>query len=91
MFDISEEARNNMSKRLMKMFRKLSKNAQRALHLRYWELMTIEEISHDIGMSWAETDRLIDSSLVKLRYLFLCGNKAEAEKMMKENMQALSA
>ncbi|HLE10976.1 MAG TPA: sigma factor-like helix-turn-helix DNA-binding protein [Bacteriovoracaceae bacterium] len=47
----------------------LSKDAQAALHMRYWESMSIEEIARAMGKTWDVTDRLIESTLKKLKHL----------------------
>ncbi|HLE12952.1 MAG: hypothetical protein A2504_13020 [Bdellovibrionales bacterium RIFOXYD12_FULL_39_22] len=51
----------------------LSDEAQTALHMRYWELMTIEEIARAMGKTWDVTDRLIESALKRLRDLLADG------------------
>ena len=37
------------------------------IHLRFWECMTIEQIASCVHLSWATTDKLIESTLAKLR------------------------
>jgi DNA-directed RNA polymerase specialized sigma24 family protein len=38
-----------------------------AIYCRYWENMTIEEISKVIQLSWDSTDALIEGALLQLR------------------------
>lgn len=45
----------------------LSPQAQRAIHLRFWENFTIEEISEHLRIPWDEANRLIEQSLKQLR------------------------
>lgn len=42
-------------------------SAQRALYLRFWDAMTIEEIARDMRMSWDAVDQLINNSLETLK------------------------
>lgn len=42
-----------------------------AVYLRFWECMTIQEISKVIGRTWDETDHLIENSIRNLRDGFL--------------------
>jgi hypothetical protein len=42
-----------------------------AIHLRFWEHMTIQEIAKFLGRSWTETDLLIESTIAELRKGFL--------------------
>ena len=46
---------------------KLDYSAQRLIYLRFWECMTIEEISKEVRMTWDETDKAIDRALLDLR------------------------
>jgi DNA-directed RNA polymerase specialized sigma24 family protein len=46
---------------------KLSPQGQRAINLRFWENYTIEEISETLRMTWDQTDKLIEKSLLELR------------------------
>ncbi len=61
--------RKNQIESLNQFLPTLSDEAQMALHMRYWELMTIEEIASVMGKTWDVTDRLIESALKQLRLL----------------------
>ncbi len=37
------------------------------IHCRFWENMSILEISRFLGMSWSKTDKLLTSTLEQLR------------------------
>lgn len=52
---------------LQKSLSSLSLDAQRALYLRFWESMTIEEIARDMRKTWDETDFMIRESLKALK------------------------
>lgn len=55
------------SKELQKALLRLSLPCQRMLFFRFWEFMTIEEISKEMQMSWDEVDHRIDAALLSLR------------------------
>lgn len=55
---------------LYKMLPALSPKARIAIYLRFWECMTIQEISKRVGLSWDCTDKLIEKSLLQLRQGF---------------------
>ena len=44
---------------------------QELIYMRFWDLLTIEEIAQKICMSWADADRLIEKSLIMLKKIFL--------------------
>ena len=45
----------------------LGEKEMMALHLRFWECMTIQQIASYMHMTWESTDKLIESTLGKLR------------------------
>ncbi|OFZ37677.1 MAG: hypothetical protein A2504_07515 [Bdellovibrionales bacterium RIFOXYD12_FULL_39_22] len=49
----------------------LGNDEQRALHLRFWEAMTITEIARALRISWDEADQMIEVAQKKLRHLLL--------------------
>lgn len=49
----------------------LSSKQKLVLHLRFWDNMTINEISRQIGLSWKSTDQVIDSAINHLRIRIL--------------------
>ena len=59
----------------------LDSRARLAIHYRYWESMTIQEIARLLSMSWSDADRLIDDSILKLRDGFV-------RKYLNSNLQA---
>ena len=50
---------------------KLPFKNQEVIYWRYWDVLTIEEISNKLGLKWKETDRLIGESLRMLKEVFL--------------------
>jgi DNA-directed RNA polymerase specialized sigma subunit len=42
-----------------------------AIYFRFWEQLLIEDIAKIIGLSWTETDQLIEASIKELRAGFL--------------------
>lgn len=46
---------------------KLPRKARIAIQLRFWENMTIEEISNFLRLSWDQADQLIENSIKALR------------------------
>ena len=48
----------------------LDSRSRLALHYRFWESMTIEEISKRLCLSWDEANRLIEESIAHLRAMF---------------------
>lgn len=55
------------SKDLQKALLSLSLPAQRMIYLRFWERMTIEEISTELQMTWDTADKAIDAAILALR------------------------
>lgn len=49
----------------------LSHKQRIVLYMRFWDNMTINEISRHIGMSWKSTDTFIDSAINHLRIRLL--------------------
>lgn len=57
----------------------LTPQAQRAVHLRYWEFNTIEEIAEAMGLTWDQADQLIEKAIVELRMeLTQMGNNTDS-------------
>lgn len=48
----------------------LSDQQKVVLHLRFWENLSINQISRTIGHSWIETDRLVDHAVNHVRIRF---------------------
>ena len=46
---------------------KLPFKNQEVIYWRYWDVLTIEEISTKLGMNWDKTDRIINKSLKMLK------------------------
>jgi DNA-directed RNA polymerase specialized sigma24 family protein len=42
-----------------------------AVHMRFWECLTIQEIAKILGRTWDDTDKLIERSIQNLREGFL--------------------
>ena len=40
---------------------------RRALHLRFWEILTIAQVADRMGLSWEGADHLIDLAVLKVR------------------------
>ena len=59
----------------------LTDDAHFVIYCRFWDCMTIEEISNLIGKSWDETDSLIESTLSSLKS-FLTSNRCPQNKMV---------
>ena len=57
----------NSRSRLFEALTSLSPSGQRAISLRFWEYYTIEEISKTLRISWDQTDKLIEKSLLELK------------------------
>lgn len=49
----------------------LSDEARLAIHFRYWERMSIEEVAKMLGKTWGATDQLIEKAVRELRELIL--------------------
>lgn len=49
----------------------LSDKQRSVIHMRFWEKMSILEISNCIGLSWKSTDEFIDSAINHLRIRIL--------------------
>lgn len=48
-----------------------------AIYFRFWERLLIEDIAKILGLSWGETDRLIEKSIKELRNRFLKNQLSE--------------
>ena len=44
---------------------------QEVIYMRFWDLLTIEEIAQSMRISWINANRLIDTSLAMLKKLLL--------------------
>ena len=62
--------KKNKIKKLYDCTPKLSDPELIAIYCRYWENMTIEEISNVINLSWDATDKLIEAALTQLKFHF---------------------
>ena len=49
----------------------LSHKQRSVIYMRFWDNMTINEISRHVGLSWKSTDQLIDSAVNHLRVRLL--------------------
>ena len=45
----------------------LSVLERQALHLRFWQILTITEVADRMGLSWEGADHLIDLAVAKVR------------------------
>ena len=48
-----------------------------AIYFRFWERLLIEDIAKILGLSWGETDQLIENSIKELRNGFLKNQVSE--------------
>lgn len=48
-----------------------------AIYFRFWERLLIEDIAKLLGLSWNETDQLIENSIKELRNGFLKNQLSE--------------
>lgn len=48
-----------------------------AIYFRFWERLLIEDIAKILGLSWGETDQLIENSIKELRHGFLKNKLSE--------------
>lgn len=48
-----------------------------AIYFRFWERLLIEDIAKILGLSWGETDELIENSIKELRNGFLKNKLSE--------------
>ncbi len=55
------------SKELVEALQSLDAVSQRAIYLRFWESLTIEEIASKLRMEWSEVDNLLNAALEILR------------------------
>lgn len=44
---------------------------QEVIYMRYWKLLTIEEIAQQLSISWAQANKLIDTSCNILKKIYL--------------------
>lgn len=58
----------------------LGDNAILAIYFRYWENLLIDEIAKILGMSWDQTDKLIENSIKELRHGFLINQRIKQPK-----------
>ncbi len=65
----------------------LSPKQRSVLYMRFWDNMTINEISRQIGQTWKMTDALIDSAVNHLRIRILYPALAEDENLKAEILQ----
>ena len=55
---------------LRRLLTSLERDAKIAIHLRFWENMTVQEIAFLLDMSWESTDQLIEKTIANLREKF---------------------
>ncbi len=66
--DIKRERNlKNDLEQLKTLLPELPDKALMAVHLRFWENCLIQEIALTIGLSWDETDRLLEDAIKQLR------------------------
>lgn len=65
----------------------LSEKQRAVIQMRFWENMTINEISRRIGLPWKSTDSLIDSAVNHLRVRILNPALAEENNLQAEILQ----
>ncbi len=58
----------------------LEDNAILAIYFRYWENLLIDEIAKILGMSWDQTDKLVENSIKELRHGFLIRQRTKQPK-----------
>ena len=49
------------------LLKKLPEKQKKAVIFKFWHNLTIEEISKTLGITWGETNLLIENALVKLK------------------------
>lgn len=64
------EREKNIQK-LYELMPDLGDKAILAIYFRFWEQLLIEDIGNILGLSWKETDQLIEESIKELRQGFL--------------------
>ena len=50
---------------------KLKGKEHKAIIYRYWQCLTIDEIAHELKISWEETDQLLKQTQKKLKQIIL--------------------
>lgn len=66
--------------KLYELMPSLSDEAILAVYFRFWEQLLIEDIAKILGVSWKETDELIEGSIKQLRIGFLMNQLSEQPK-----------
>ena len=66
--------------KLYELMPSLSDEAILAVYFRFWEQLLIEDIAKILGVSWKETDELIEESIKQLRLGFLMNQLNEQPK-----------
>ncbi|MGE4130532.1 MAG: hypothetical protein AB7F86_02795 [Bdellovibrionales bacterium] len=64
--DIKRNLKNDLEQ-LKTLLPELPEKALMAVHLRFWENYLIQEIAITIGLSWDETDRILEDAIKQLR------------------------
>lgn len=65
----------------------LSQKQRDVLYMRFWDNMSIQEISRHIGQSWKSTDTLIDSAVNHLRIRILYPALSDENDLQAEILQ----
>ena len=52
---------------LYKSLNELTMQKQIAIQMRFWDLLTIEQIANRLHLTWDEADRLIETTLCELK------------------------
>lgn len=53
---------------LYKSLLELTMQKQIAIQMRFWDLLTIEQIANRLHLTWDEADRLIETTLCELKF-----------------------
>lgn len=69
-FDIKQLGQTDLA-RLQTIISSLEVDQRIAIYMRFWSCCLIEEIASTLGLSWSETDQLIENSITELRNGFL--------------------
>lgn len=70
---------SNREALLQKALSGLEENERKVIFLRFWNPLSIFEISKILKISWQETDQLIEATLQKLKLTILKLEKGEME------------
>lgn len=69
---------------LKEALKQLDAKQRAVVRMRFWDCLSIQEISSRIGMSWESTDELIDSTVNHLRFRIIqLAHVREEQELMK--------